>query len=76
MEDGINLMCPDGQRRLCVPVHADAVALLLDRGASIATTDWGGRTVLRRAAEQGHADVVALLERVPEKKQKQEESKD
>ena len=26
MEDGINLMCPDGQRRLCFPVLAQYIA--------------------------------------------------
>ena len=41
--------------------NADAVRLLVSRGAGFDLTDDRGKTALMIAAENGHADVVSLL---------------
>ncbi len=43
--------------------ETDALNILIDAGADINSKDKDGRTLLRLAAEYGHADCVSLIER-------------
>ena len=43
--------------------HSEVVILLLDAHAEVGAKDKSGNTVLHRARERGHRDVVELLEK-------------